>query len=133
MKLSKASSYAAMAVLAIARRQTENPGGAVQIREIADAHGLPREYIAKLLTTLVKTHILRSGRGREGGFTLRRRASEISILDIVEAVDGPVEADDLLGRSDGQLGLGVHAAFRAALENLRRSLRTPTIDKLLPA
>ncbi len=120
-----------MAVLAIARRQSENPGGSVQIREIAAAHALPQEYIAKLLTMLVKARILKSGRGREGGFTLRRRASEICILDIVEAVDGPLEADDLVGRADGHLGASVGTLFKTALDHLRASLKTRTIETLL--
>ncbi len=131
MKLSKASGYAAMAVLAIARRQSENPGGSVQIREIAAAHGLPQEYIAKLLTILVKARILKSGRGREGGFVLRRRASEICILDIVEAVDGPLEADDLVGHADGYLGASVGTLFQTALGHLRASLKTKTVETLL--
>lgn len=120
-----------MAVLAIARQQSENPGGSVQIREIAAAHSLPQEYIGKLLTILVKARILNSGRGREGGFTLRRRASEISILDIVEAVDGPIEADNLIGRSDGQISNSIGQMFSTAVDNLRHMLKHRTIEQLL--
>lgn len=120
-----------MSVLAIAKKQREHPGSSVQIREIASAHNLPQEYIGKLLTILVKARILNSGRGREGGFTLRLRSSEISILDIMEAVDGPVEANTLIGHSDGQVSAIIETTFTTALDKLRESLKNRTIEMLL--
>jgi len=133
MKLSRASTYAVLSVLAIAKHQREDPGGTVQIKEIVAEHDLPREYVGRLLTQLVKTKILTSGRGRDGGFALRRRASEIPVLDIIEAVDGPLEADDLLNK----LGSGnvardnVKGMFKGAMETLRTELKESTIERLM--
>jgi len=134
MKLSRASGYAVLSVLAIARQQRQDPGGSVQIKEIAAEHDLPHDYIAKLLTMLVKARILNSGRGRDGGFTLRRRASEISVLDIVEAVDGPVETTDMLTATNGNDEFREHVGgmFDRAMAKLREVLQERTIERLLP-
>lgn len=122
-----------LAVLAIAQHQRRDPGGAVQIKEIASQYDLPPEYTAKLLTTLAKSRILVSLRGRDGGFALRRRASEISVLNIVEAVDGPLEAVDVCGpagdRRDGRAS--VSTLFDTALTELRAMLEKRTIESLL--
>ena len=133
MKLSRASGYAVLAVLAIGRRQRQDPGGAVQIKEIVAEHDLPHEYIAKLLTMLVKARLLNSDRGRAGGFTLRRRASEISVLDIVEAVDGPMETDDLIANVGGnpEIRNNVGDMFNGAMGHLREVLKERTIERLL--
>lgn len=133
MKLSRASGYAVLAVLAIAHHQRKDPGGVVQIKDIAAEFDLSQEYIAKLLTVLVKARILNSGRGRHGGFTLRQRASETTILDIVEAVDGPLETVNLLSRvgGDEQVRENVGAMFDGALEGLRRVLAARSIDQLM--
>jgi Rrf2 family protein len=105
----------------------------VQIKEIAAENDLPQEYIAKILTTLVKARILHSDRGRDGGFTLRRRASEISVLDIVEAVDGPMESTELIARgADVSTSRdAVHRMFNGALDELRRALRERHIEQML--
>lgn len=133
MKLSRASGYALLAVLAIARRQRRDPGGTIQIREIAAEFELPHEYIAKLLTVLVKARILKSDRGRDGGFSLRRRASELAVIDIIEAVDGPLETTGLLERvgGDERIRENVLVMFADALSSLRSALARHTIDELL--
>ncbi len=133
MKLSRASGYAVLAVMAIARKQREDPGGSVQIKSIAAEYNLPHDYIAKLLTMMVKTRILKSDRGRDGGFTLRRRASEISILEVVEAVDGPMESDDLLGRVGGHetIHQNVEAMLDGALDTLKTILKERSVESLL--
>lgn len=55
--------------------------------DIAHATRAPRGYLSKVLRTLVCARLIRSVRGRRGGFFLARHASEISLLDIVNAVD----------------------------------------------
>ena len=133
MKVSRASEYSLLAVLAIARAQRQNPGGMVQIKEIADEFDLPHEYVAKLLTTLVKARVLKSERGRDGGFSLRRRASEISVLEIIESVDGPLETSDMLSRvgGDRQVRDNIGSMLNGALGRLRDVLAGSTVDQLL--
>ena len=90
MHLGKASAYATFAALFIAEHQVEGP---VQSRSIADAYELPPEYLLKILQRLTRARILQSERGRGGGFTLRKTTDETTLLDIVEAIEGPIVAD----------------------------------------
>jgi Rrf2 family protein len=65
--------------------------GAVALRsDIAEAQGIPPSFMAKILRSLVRARLLRSSRGVHGGFSLARPASKISLLDVVEAIEGPL-------------------------------------------
>jgi len=67
------------------------PEGAVALRsDIAEAQGIPPSFMAKILRSLVRARLLRSSRGVHGGFALARAASRISLLDVVEAIEGPL-------------------------------------------
>lgn len=94
MRLGKAPAYAILAVLDISRNQS---GGPVQGRLIAEHHGIPAEYLLKVLQLLVKAKVLESETGRRGGFTMRRSPSDTTILELIEAVEGPLEGSVSLG------------------------------------
>jgi Rrf2 family protein len=87
MRLSKASAYAVFAAVYIAKHQDEGP---VQGRLIAQTHNLPLEYLLKILQQLVRAGVLVSETGRRGGFQLKRPPQRTTLLEIVEAIDGPV-------------------------------------------
>jgi Rrf2 family protein len=80
-------------------------GAVVPFREIAREMDVPEDFLAKILKTLVDQGLVRSARGPHGGYTLGRPASEISFLEVIEAVEGPValnvclDGDDACGRS----------------------------------
>ncbi|MEZ5557110.1 MAG: Rrf2 family transcriptional regulator [Pseudomonadales bacterium] len=56
--------------------------------ELAEFQGVPQAFVAKLFTRLEKAGLVRSAMGAHGGFVLARRPQEISVLDVVDAVDG---------------------------------------------
>ena len=58
--------------------------------EIARLETIPREFLAKILRSMVSSGVIRSKKGSKGGYSLTRPPSEISFLDIIEAADGPV-------------------------------------------
>ncbi len=66
------------------------PEAVVPFREIAHQMMVPEDFLAKILKTLVDEKLVRSTRGPHGGYALARPASEISFLDVIEAVEGPV-------------------------------------------
>ncbi len=80
-------------------------GSVVPFREIARQMDVPEDFLAKILKTLVDQGLVRSSRGPYGGYTLARSAAEISFLDVIEAVEGPValnvclDGDDACGRA----------------------------------
>ena len=94
MRLSTQADYAVRAVYELAQRE---PGAVVQTRDIAAAQGLPEGYLAKVIQSLVRAGLLHSWRGSGGGVSLARPRAEVSVRDVFEAVDGPLE----LHRCDG--------------------------------
>jgi len=58
------------------------------VRDLAELQGLPAEYVAKIFTKLQKADLVTSTEGLHGGFTLSRRPADISVLDVVLAIDG---------------------------------------------
>src|SRR4051812_46757414 len=87
MKLSRASSYALHAVAFMASEKHNRP---VASHNIAAARGIPDRFLLKVLKPLVSARILMSLKGPNGGYRLARKAEDISLLDVLEAVDGPV-------------------------------------------
>jgi Rrf2 family protein len=85
--LSRASSYAIHALVYIALRKDGLP---LTSRVIAAACGIPERFLLKLLQPLASRGILRSARGPGGGFVMQRAASEVTLLDVIETVDGPI-------------------------------------------
>ena len=91
LKLTSAADYAVRAMIHLACL----PEGGVALRsEIANAQTIPTSFMAKILRSLVRARLLRSSRGVNGGFTLASAPSEINMLEIVEAIEGPLSLTD---------------------------------------
>ena len=87
LKLVKADDYAVRAMIHLACM----PEGTMAMRsEIAEAQKIPPSFMAKILRNLVRARLLTSSRGVKGGFALARPPAEISLLDIIEAIEGPM-------------------------------------------
>ena len=87
MKISRSTGYALVAVGYIAQNYQQ---GAVLAARVSKEYSIPLEYLLKILQQLVRANVLRSKRGPRGGFFLARDAESISMLEIIEAVDGPM-------------------------------------------
>jgi Rrf2 family protein len=72
---------------------------------IAQARGIPERFLLKVLKPLVSSRVLHSIKGPNGGYRLARSASDISLLDVVEAVDGPIRGQAPLAQSPGENNL----------------------------
>jgi len=91
MKLTSAGDYAIRAMIHLACL----PDGEFVLRaDIAEAQKIPSSFMAKILRSLVRAGLQRSSRGVHGGFVLARPAAEIHMLDIVEAIEGPLALTD---------------------------------------
>jgi len=84
MKLTRASSYALHAVAYMAQQKTDRP---VASHKIAQERGIPERFLLKVLKPLVSARVLTSVKGPNGGYKLARPATDISMLEIVEAVE----------------------------------------------
>jgi Rrf2 family transcriptional regulator, cysteine metabolism repressor len=71
----------------------------VPVKELAERRGIPDQFLEQLFSTLRRAGLLTSHRGSKGGYTLARPAEEITVLEVVQALDGKVgqEADEAGG------------------------------------
>ena len=86
LRLSKKADYALIAMKHLARKAGAQSTSA---REIAEQYDIPIELLAKVLQRLVRTGLLVSTQGTRGGYMLSRAAKAISVVDVVQAIDGP--------------------------------------------
>ncbi|MBA3654618.1 MAG: Rrf2 family transcriptional regulator [Actinobacteria bacterium] len=92
MKVSTRGDYASRALLSLALHV--NIAAPTSVRDIADRTGLPQPYLEQILLALKGAGLVRSKRGVGGGYVLARSPSEITLGQIVSAVDGPIVAGD---------------------------------------
>ena len=88
MKLSVKSDYAARAVIGLSRHYPT--GTAMKVEELASASSTPANYLVQILIELKARHIVKSVRGKEGGYLLARPPAEISLGDVLRCVHGRV-------------------------------------------
>jgi Rrf2 family protein len=84
MRLSKKAAYALRALALMARRP-----GSWSIQELSERESIPVKFLEQILLTLRHAGLLRSKRGVGGGYSLVRPPAEISVADVVQALDGP--------------------------------------------
>jgi len=98
LRLSKKADYALIAMKHLAQNASRaeartREGGAgtasASAREIAELYDIPIELLAKVLQRLVRTGLLASTQGTRGGYTLSRSPKSISLVDVIQAIDGP--------------------------------------------
>jgi Rrf2 family cysteine metabolism transcriptional repressor len=95
ISITSKSRYAVVAMAELAR-SGDNP---VPVKELAERREIPDQFLEQLFSTLRRAGLLTSHRGSKGGYTLARPADEISVLEVVQALDGKVgqEADEAGG------------------------------------
>jgi Rrf2 family transcriptional regulator, cysteine metabolism repressor len=96
MKLSTKGEYGLLAAIDLALQSGRGP---VQSIQIAERQGIPKQYLDQLLLMLKKAGLIESSRGRQGGYQLARPAPEITLFDVVTALEGPIENVNFVGKS----------------------------------
>ncbi|MGE0610247.1 MAG: Rrf2 family transcriptional regulator [Pirellulales bacterium] len=125
MKLSRTIAYAIQATIELG---AAGPNAVVASRKLAEAGGIPDRFLLQILRNLVAHGILKSTRGVVGGYTLNRDIQEISLLDIIEAIEGPVTLDIPLSSPNHE---ALHLALSSTTLGVRRELSSLTLDQLL--
>ncbi|MHB1295857.1 MAG: RrF2 family transcriptional regulator [Anaerolineae bacterium] len=98
MRLTRGADYGARGILYLAKLP---PASVVLVGEIAAAEGLPESYMAKIFQDLAKEGIVRSHRGARGGFSLARPAEQITLRQVIEAIEGPIALNRCLNPWEG--------------------------------
>ena len=129
MKLSRTVAYAVRATLQLAQNKSEAP---IPCSKLAAEGDMPERFLLQILRNLVTHGILRSTRGVDGGYALTRPPEEISLLDIIEAIEGPLDAGEppskgLPAESQEKL----QSALREITDTARRQLESIEFSQLL--
>lgn len=125
MRLTAKSEYGVLAVVDLAVSASAGP---VSAREIAERRAIPPRFLEQLLVSLRRAGIVSAVRGARGGFTLTRPSEEISVLDVVEALEGPLtsnvcdtERGEVCGQAGACAAAPVWARATAALRDVFQS------------
>lgn len=124
MKFSIKVQYGLQAMLELA---LNHGGGPVQIKAIARDQKVPIRFLEQLLLVLKKAGLIASLRGKNGGYSLAKRPSELSVLSVIEAFEGPLE---LVGRKMMKLPV-LAEAFEKIQASFRQDLLSLTLEDLV--
>ena len=128
MKLTRAASYALHAVAYMAaQKQHDRP---VASHHIAQARGIPERFLLKVLKPLGSARVLISNKGPNGGYRLARQANDITMLEIVEAVDGPIRGMAPLAEENGPLNTKLEAICKTTADATRKYLEKVRLSEL---
>lgn len=132
MNISMKSRYAVRALTELARLEQTRVGKPVRLGEIAERRGMPVQFLEQVFAALRRGEIVRSRRGAAGGYSLARPADEITVLEVVAALDGvPSPADCTQGRCDEVDRCGASFVWIEAQQALENVLAATTIGDLL--
>lgn len=120
MRMSAKAEYAVRAMVQLATIPT---GTLVKTDELAQAQGIPPQFLVDILTNLRTDRLVRSHRGREGGYELARPGTEISIADVLRCIDGPLASVRDIGLGDLPYS-GPTVALTDVWRALRASMRS---------
>ena len=131
MRLTHLADYAVVMMAAAARR---DEGTRLSAAELAQETGVPLPTAQKLMGKLAIAGLLNSVRGAGGGFTLARGATEISLADIVEAVEGPIAMTQCADGVNHECLLDAHCRVKPHMgivgEAVRGALNSVTLQSL---
>lgn len=123
--------YGLQAMLYLAVHGTRDTN--VDLRKIAEEQEIPRHFLSKIMQLLVRNGLVASMKGPTGGFRLNRPAEEISLLQIVDAIDGIdvfTQCGIGLKRCNDLKPCPIHNEFRVARARIEELFRTQTLQSL---
>ena len=130
LELTKRADYAIRAVVALAAAA---PGERRSVRQIAQERSIPARFLQTVMGDLVEAGVVDAQTGRAGGYRLARSASDISPLDVIEAIEGDSRRRTCVLR-EGACAVGgvcdVHHVFAAAQAAMLEALGGTTIAEL---
>ena len=133
MQLTRAADYACRVMVHLAGLPS---GSRASLPALAGAVEVPEQFLSKVLQMLGRSGLIQSQRGASGGFELAADPEAVSLLDIVEAVEGPMQLNICLGPGDGCVRTSrcaIHSVWVDAQAALVQVLRAATIGKLARA
>jgi Rrf2 family protein len=129
MKLTRASSYALHAVAYMAAQKSDRP---VASHKIAAERKIPERFLLKVLKPLVSARVLQSIKGPNGGYKLQKAPADISVLEVLEAVDGPIRGvAPVIEESNGPLNSKLENICKQTADLARKHLEKIHVSDLV--
>ena len=130
MQITRQADYAIRAVRYLAKQGTN---GRSATSTVAREMKIPPSFLAKIISQLSIAGLLHTSRGARGGVTLAREPGQISMLDVVEAIDGPILLNECVGdpaNCDFSQDCLAHPIWVEVQDSLVKRLRETTFDQL---
>lgn len=130
MRLGKRADYSVRAVLHLARHDGD---GRRKARQIAADMQIPANYLPQVLAELVRVGLVDSEPGPDGGYRLASSPTDVTLLEVIEAVEGPMTSEECVlrgGPCRWEDSCAVHGSWAEAQEALRARLRAVTFAEL---
>lgn len=127
LRLTRLADYAVVLMSHIAY----HPDDLYNAQDAAEATGLPAPTVSKILNTMARGGLLVSHRGLNGGFTLARPPSEITVADIVAEVDGPIALTECAEGKEGDCSLEALCPARAPWQRISGAVQRALEDMTL--
>jgi Rrf2 family iron-sulfur cluster assembly transcriptional regulator len=129
MQITRAGEYGVLGLMNLARR---SPGQMAMIDEVSRTERIPKSFLAKIFQDLVKAGLVRSIRGAGGGFALVKDPAQVSVLEIIEAIEGKIvfqRCKQLKPDCDHAGGCALCGLFEQAQDGVKDVLlRTTLVD-----
>ena len=119
IRLSRLSDYAVSLMTHIAHEADEIHNA----HDLAEKAHLPAPTVSKILATLAREDLLESVRGRQGGYRLSQESSDISVEDIIAAVDGPIALTQCIDQGPGSCGVEAFCPSSAHWHRINEAIR----------
>ena len=130
LRVTKLTDYATVVLTVLAAR----PGAVLSAPELAESSGLEQPTVAKLLKPLAAAGLVQGFRGASGGYRLAKPAESVSLIEIVEAMEGPLAITEC-SHDQSQCGIaqqcGVRSNWRLINDVLAEALRGVTLAQML--
>jgi Rrf2 family protein len=130
MQVTRATDYAVRIMVELASLP---PGDKVQLNELIESTGVRGSFLSKVVQRLVHAGMVSSHRGTRGGFSLRVSGEEVTLLDVIEAIEGPTQMNLCLGSGPGcerKSWCGVHPIWKKAQSAFVQELGSVSIAHL---
>ena len=133
MIYSRSAEYAIRAFVFLAQVPS---GKYAMVKQIAEESDIPAHFLAKILQQLARQGFLRSSKGPTGGFSLRYPANDITLLQIVDSIDGLADYQRCIGgmnECNDQMRCGMHDSWKALRGRIIEYLEGTTVEDLAKA
>jgi len=130
MQITRQADYAIRAILYLAQLGPDEKASTSQIAKEKD---IPLSFLAKIIAQLSVAGLLQTMRGARGGVTLARSAKDINLLEVVEAIDGPIQINECVNDSYecSQHGCPMRGIWQDTQADLVNRLRNSTFDQFV--